>query len=88
MKVEYFVKYDWYGYEGTSCNNCEYESNDVSIVHRFLNDDEFRNCELKRLHIGGFIERIHIGIFKRTIVETMVDYKQELRNEKINKIMN
>ena len=76
-KVEYLIRYDWYGYEGTSCRNCEYVSEDLSRVYSFINDEKFREQELERLHSAGFIEKIHQGIYKRTIIETKIDYKQE-----------
>lgn len=87
-KIEYFPKYDWYGYEGVGyCRGCEYTSDDISNCYQFINDEEFRNNELK-VGGNGFVEKIYPHIYKRNIVETIADYKKELRNEKINNIMN
>lgn len=87
IKVEYFVKYDWYGYEGVGYQRgCEYISDDILKVHRFITDEQFRREEMS-WHNNGFFEKIGLDIYKRTIVDEIIDYKQESRDKKIKQIM-
>lgn len=85
-KVVYAVRYDWYGYEGVGHCKCEYVSENISDIGKFIDDEQFRNHELRH-DSNGHITRMYDRIVKRTTFEEIVDYKQELRNKKINDII-
>ena len=86
IKVEYFTKYNWYGYEGGS-GDYEYVSDDIINVYKFVNDELFRRNETSESHSSGFINKLYYDIIERKIIEEVIDYKKELRNQKINIIM-
>ena len=41
-KIEFYSKYVWYGYEGVGYCHCEYTSENISDVIKFINYCEIR----------------------------------------------
>jgi hypothetical protein len=86
-KVDYYVKYKWYGYEGVGwCNNM-YSDEDILNVIKFIEDPIFRQDEIDSIDRNGFTESFENIIYKRTEIIEKCDMKQELRNLKIKKII-
>ncbi len=95
-KIEYYSKYVWYGYEGIGYCDCEYTSENIYDVIKFINHCETRKIRGYKLkddegyfeyQSNGKLNSFEKTIYKRTIIEEEVDLKSELRNEKIENVL-
>lgn len=104
MKTEkFFTKYNWYGYEGVGHSKCEYTSKNINDVIKFIEfceklksqkfdwdneDDVNQYDDMFAYRSNGFLDSFDGKIYKRTTIEEPADLKQELRNSKIEDIIN
>ena len=93
----FYIKYDWYGYEGVGHCRCEYKSSDLNKIQEFLDfcklpeSTTFKEAEeygeqmekFFGVNPNGYLVRHDSQIYKRTTIDDTLT-KEDLVIEKRN----